>query len=66
VHGTARHVDNTHPFFAGFDEFARSVYGIAIDVSKQHYGTRAAPDFTGFIEPRRIYAQGFAKVVGAR
>lgn len=59
VHGTAHQVGDTHPFFAGWDQYARSVYGIAVDVAKERYGTRTEPDFTGFIEARRMYAQGF-------
>jgi hypothetical protein len=61
VHGEAVRVDEAHPFFTGFDRFARSVYGLAVDFAKEQYSTRTGPDFTGFIEPRRIYAQDFPK-----
>lgn len=59
VHGVAREVGDTHPFFGGWDKYARNAYGIVADVSKGVYNTRTEPDFTGFIEARRIYAKGF-------
>ena len=61
VHGTAQLVDEMHPFFDGFDAFARGLYGITVDVSKEQQRDRPDDDFTGFIEPRRIFAQGFPK-----
>lgn len=61
VHGTAVQVDDTHPLFEGFDRYARALYGIAVDVAKTHYKTRTEPDFTGFVQPRRIYAQAFPR-----
>ena len=62
VHGTAYRVDETHPLFAEFDQFARDLYGTAaIAFAQQRYRSRTRPDFTGFIEPRRIYAQDFPK-----
>ncbi len=64
VHGTAHRVDEVHPLFAGFDRYARDVYGIAVELSQQHYSDRREHDFTGFIEPRRIYAQAFPKAPG--
>lgn len=60
VHGTAREVRESHPLCAGWDQYVRSAYGIDVDVAKKAYDGRTAPEFTGFIEPRRIYAQGFA------
>jgi len=63
VHGVARDVRETG-FAEGFEEFARSVYGsTAVDFAKLRYGSRTAPEFTGFVEPRRIYAQWFPKAV---
>jgi hypothetical protein len=59
VHGLARAVGDAHPFFAGWDDYARTAYGIAVDVAKEVYNTRREPEFTGFIEARRIYAHGF-------
>jgi hypothetical protein len=59
VHGTATEVLDTHPLFAGWNRYVHDAYGIAIDVAKKTYGARREPEFTGFIEPRRIYAQGF-------
>ncbi len=59
VHGVAQAVGDAHPFFAGWDQYVRKEYGIVVDVAKQVYDTRREPEFTGFIEPKRIYAQGF-------
>ena len=61
VHGVAREVTDTHPFFAGWNEYVRDVYGAMIDVANQRYRAREGPEFTGFIEARRIYAQGFPR-----
>ncbi len=61
VHGVAREVGDTHPFFAGWDQYARKAYGIVVDFAKKVYDTNREPEFTGFIEPRRIYAQGFPR-----
>ena len=61
VHGTAQLVDETHPYFAGFDRYARELYGIAVDASQQQQRDDTEPDFTGYIQPRRVYAQGFPK-----
>lgn len=61
VHGSAVQLTETHPFFEGFDGFAREVYGIAVDFAKLRFKDRTGPDFTGYIEPRRIYAQDFPK-----
>lgn len=59
VHGVAREVGDGHPLFAGWDKYVREAYGITVDVAKKAYGARREPDFTGYIEPRRAYAQGF-------
>ena len=59
VHGAAREVGDAHPFFAGWDQYARKAYGIAVEVAKKVYESNREPEFTGFIEARRIYAQGF-------
>jgi hypothetical protein len=64
VHGIAQLVDESHPFFSGFDVYARELYGIAVDVSQQLQCDKTEPDFTGFIEPRRVFAQGFPKAAG--
>lgn len=62
VHGVAR-AGRGSEFEEGFDAFARSVYGsAAVDFAKLRYGSRTEPEFTGFVEPRRIYAQWFPKV----
>jgi hypothetical protein len=62
VHGLAQRTHESHPFFDGFDHFARDVYGIAVDVVKDQLRDRTGPDFTGFIEPRRIFAGGFRQI----
>jgi hypothetical protein len=57
VHGTARRVVYGHPLHDGYGKYALGLYGLPWDPE----GARDPdpPDFTGFIEPRRIYAQGF-------
>lgn len=62
VHGVAREVGATHPLFAGWDAYVREVYGALVGVAKQRYSGRTEPGFTGYIEARRVYAQGFARV----
>ena len=60
VHGTAREVTYGHPLFAGYGEYALGLYGLPIpDLGEDPNDGRQPEDFTGFIEPRRIYAQGF-------
>ena len=57
VHGTAREVKHGHPMHEGYGEYALGLYGLPYDPDKAR--DPDPPDFTGFIEPRRIYAQGF-------
>jgi hypothetical protein len=60
VHGTAREVTYGHPLHAGYSEYALGLYGLPVpDLEKDPNVGRPPKDFTGFIEPRRIYAQGF-------
>lgn len=62
VHGTAREITEHHPLYAGYGDYAREVYGAAaIAYNKATYGSRRGPEFNGFVEARRLYAQG-AKV----
>ncbi len=61
VHGVARGIGPANPFFDGFDKYAREVYGPAIEFAQMQQRGRTGPDFTGYIEPRRIYAQDFPK-----
>lgn len=61
VHGSAVLVDESHALFTGFDRFVRGLYGLAVDVAKDEQRTQLEPEFTGYIEPRRIYAQDFPK-----
>jgi hypothetical protein len=63
VHGVAERVHEGHPLFEGFDRYARELYGIAVDVAKLAHEEHRDPEFTGFIVPRRIYAQAFPKAV---
>lgn len=59
VHGVARDVRGSQ-FEDGFEQYARSVYGsVAVDFAKLRFGSRKEPEFTGFVEPRRVYAQWF-------
>jgi hypothetical protein len=61
VHGTAREVRYGHPLFAGYGEYALGLYGLPIpDFDTDPNEGRTPEDYTGFIEPRRIYAQGFS------
>lgn len=61
VHGTAREVTYGHPLHAGYSEYALGSYGLPVpDLDKDPNEGGQPEDFTGFIEPRRIYAQGFA------
>lgn len=59
VHGTAREVTDGHPLYAGFSEYARALYGPdLIAQNQERYRGRREPEFNGFIEARRMYAQG--------
>lgn len=60
VHGLAREVTYGHPLHAGYGEYALGLYGLPVDPDRARNPN--PEDFTGFIEPRRIYAQGFANV----
>jgi hypothetical protein len=59
VHGTAQEVTYGHPLHAGYGEYAHRLYGLPYDPDRARDPTPA--DFTGFIQPRRIYAQGFER-----
>lgn len=61
VHGIAREIGPGNPFFEGFDKYAHELYGPAIEFAKMQQRGRTGPDFTGYVEPRRIYAQDFPK-----
>ena len=63
VHGAAREISES-PFSEGFDRYAREVYGPAIEFAQVQQRERTGPDFTGYIEPRRIYAQDFPVSAG--
>lgn len=58
VHGTVRRVAYGHPMHEGYGKYALGLYGLPWDPGKAR--DPDPPDFIGFIEPRRIYAQGFA------
>ena len=61
VHGIAREVIFGHPLHVGYSKYALGLYGLPIpDFGKDPNEGRQPADFTGFIEPRRMYAQGFA------
>lgn len=57
VHGTAQQVKYGHSLHEGYGEYALGLYGLPIDPEK--FRDPDPLDFTGFIEPRRIYAAGF-------
>ena len=61
VHGTAQEVIYGHPLHPGYSRYALGLYGLPIpdDLDNDPEGGRPREDFTGFVEPRRIYAQGF-------
>ncbi len=59
VHGEAEEVTETHPLNSGFYDYAVEKYGLpAIKFNQEMYGGRSGREFTGFIDARRIYAQG--------
>jgi hypothetical protein len=61
VHGHAEEVRFGHPMFEGYARYALGLYGLPLpDFTKDPHEGRAPDDFTGFIEPRRIFAQGYA------
>jgi hypothetical protein len=62
VHGAAREVTHGHPLHAGYSRYALGQYGLPVpDDLDDDTKVRPPPeDFTGYIEPRRIYAAGFA------
>ena len=62
VHGTAQRVVYGHPLHDGYAEYALGLYGLPYDPDKAR--DPDPPDFTGFIDPRRIYAAGFARSDG--
>jgi hypothetical protein len=60
VHGTAQEVAFGHPMHAGYGAYALGLYGLPLpDFDKDANDGRQPKDFTGYIEPRRIYAQGY-------
>jgi hypothetical protein len=60
VHGTAQEVAFGHPLYEGYSRYALGAYGIPVpDLSVDPDEGRQPPDYTGYIEPRRIYVQGF-------
>jgi hypothetical protein len=62
VHGIAREVTYGHPMHAGYSRYVMPLYGLPIpdDLDNDPKEGRPREDFTGYIEPRRIFAQGFA------
>jgi hypothetical protein len=65
VHGTAVEVRFGHPMFAGYSAYALGLYGLPIpDLAEDPLRGAPAEDFTGYIEPRRIFAQGYGRSPG--
>ena len=62
VHGVAREVRFGHPMHEGYGRYALGLYGLPIPSFDEDPLKGAAPeDFTGFIEPRKIFAQGYSE-----
>lgn len=61
VHGTAQRVTARHPLHAEYTRYALGLYGLPIPDDLDDAAKPPTPeqDFTGFIQPRRIYAHGF-------
>lgn len=65
VHGIAREVAYGHPLHRGYTEYALGLYGLPVpDLDEPPDQADEPRDFTGFIEPRRIYAHGFDSARG--
>lgn len=62
IHGVARQVTYGHPMNAGYSRYALPLYGLPIPDDLEDDAEERPPpkDFTGYIEPRRVYAQGYA------
>lgn len=59
VHGVAQEITDDHPLDRGYGDYARALYGLpAIELNQELYGGGSEDEFNGFIEARRIYAQG--------
>ncbi len=56
VHGAAREIAPDDPAHADYLAYCREVYGAAWDYWENHYKDRKGPGFTGWIEPRRMFA----------
>ena len=60
VHGIAEEVRFGHPLNEGYATYALGIYGLPIPDFSEDPHQRAPPeDFTGFIKPRKIFAQGY-------
>jgi hypothetical protein len=61
VHGIAHEVTYGHPLHAGYSRYVLPLYGLPVpdDLDNDPNEGRPREDFTGFVEPRRIFAQGF-------
>lgn len=60
VHGVAREVTYGHPLHAGYSRYVLPLYGLVVPDDLDAGPTeQQREDFTGYIEPRRIYAQGY-------
>jgi hypothetical protein len=56
VHGAAHEVNTTDPRHQAYLDYTREVYGAAWDYGVKRYRDRKGRPFTGWIEPRRMYA----------
>jgi len=60
IHGSAEEVRYGDPMHDGYARYALGLYGLPIpDLSEDPLHGAPPEDFTGFIKPRRIFAQGY-------
>lgn len=60
VHGTAQEVRFGHPMHEGYTRYALGLYGLPVpDLGEDASCGQAPADFTGYIEPRKVFAQGY-------
>jgi hypothetical protein len=58
VHGKAREIVDGDRLYTGWVEYVRDVYGpAALEAASRQNRARSGPDFTGYVEARRMYAK---------
>ena len=64
VHGVAQEVRFGHPMHEGYGRYALGLYGLPVPDLTEDPNDGAVPeDYTGYIEPRKIFAQGYGETV---